>query len=95
MKKILYEEKERLIELKNTKTNNGNNLFKKLESIPIIEPEDVKILTEHLELYYDCGYNEKKYLKLYKKGKLSDRLKYKYNDYGIDLVKKYIEDRSK
>lgn len=95
LKQILSKEKEILTELKNDKTDRKNDFDQEFRCIRIEEPEKLYLLREDLRLYYDCGYNERKYLKFYDKGILSIKLQKSYLPHRIKLAEEYLEEKRK
>ena len=86
-------EKEILEELKLEQTKTHEN--KEFEVKKVDDLETLKILRSHLNLYNDLGYNVEKYYKYLEQGKLEEKLKEYYNEYGIKLAKEYLEEKGK
>ena len=55
--------------------------------------EELKKLRSYINLYYDLGYNEKKYYNYYGQGKLNNKLKKEYSEQGIKLANEYFEEK--
>lgn len=55
--------------------------------------EDViEIIEEHINLYYELGYNLKEYYKYFRiNGCLPDELKEEYNEYGVNIIEEYLK----
>ena len=49
-------------------------------------------LSVALDFFYDLGYNEKKYYKLYKKGKLGNKLKKYWSEGAVEEANSYFEE---
>lgn len=70
--------------------------LKKKEDFKIVKVDDIeelKQLKNMLLLYYDLGFNPKKYYKLQQQGKLKERLAKKYSENEIKLVEQYLEEK--
>lgn len=93
----LNQEKERLKEDIDRLINEKNNTLetKAIESDKIIEIKDRDIISYLLnvtKLYYECGYNQNKYLKYYLRGVLRKVLKSEYTDEQIELIAKKMKE---
>ena len=62
-------------------------------NVKVDDIEELKQLKNMLLLYYDLGFNPKKYYKLQKQGKLKERLAKKYSENEIKLVEQYLEEK--
>lgn len=91
LKNRLLKEKEKLEELNNNKTNNKEK--KDTYSSKVDSIEELKKLRSYINLYYDLGYNEKKYYNYYGQGKLNNKLKKEYSEQGIKLANEYFEEK--
>ena len=60
-----------------------------LGNIPSIE-EDMEYINDLKNLYYNCGYNHKKYILWYKLGLLREKLKEKYTEYDLDKIERFM-----
>lgn len=91
LKQQIVIEKQKLFKLQSEKIkNNTNNRF---ESVEVNDLEKLRILKNWLNLYYDLGYNEKKYYKYYLQGKLDNKLDKLYNNTEIQIAKKHLEEK--
>ena len=91
LKRKLVEEKEKLNTLKKQSIET-----EKKEDFKIVKVDDIeelKQLKNMLLLYYDLGFNPKKYYKLQQQGKLKERLAKKYSENEIKLVEQYLEEK--
>lgn len=52
--------------------------------------EDMEYITDLENLYYNCGYNHKKYILWYKLGLLREKLKEKYLEYDLDKIESFM-----
>jgi len=92
LKNSLEEEKTKLKELISKKEI--NNTTCKEEDFKVVEVDDKEVLKQlkaTLNLYYNCGYNEKKYYKYHEQGILKEKLKKSYPEYDIEKVEEYLE----
>ena len=89
LKNQIEKEKENLINLKDAKTN--DNLSEEILPKKVDDLQQLKILRNNLELFYDLGNNDKKYYRYYQKGKLDKKLHKKYGTVDVDLVKEYLQ----
>ena len=89
LKSLLENEKTALANLKEEKTINIKDID--FKSVKIDDKEQLKILRDYLELYYDLGSNKEKYYHYYQQGKLDKKLQKYYNEAGIELAKEYLE----
>ena len=94
LKKILEEEQKQLKELRINDTDSRTNLNEELKEIKVDDSKMTNALEIVKNLYYNCGYYDKKWFKLYRKGKLKTKLK-KYKDYEIKLIEEHFEEKSK
>ena len=76
LKNRLLKEKEKLEELNN---NKNNTLKKESYSSKVDSIEELKKIRSYINLYYDLGYNEKKYYNYYEQGILNTKLKNEYS----------------
>lgn len=89
LKKQIETEKEELKKLKKDKSrDNKSNEFR---TVKIDDLQQLKILREYLCIYFDLGYNEKKYYQYYQQGKLDRKLQRYYSDTEIQVAKKYMK----
>ena len=93
LKNQLEIEKEKLEELKKDKTT--NNEMKNFKLKEVNDLKELNDLKEKVKLYYELGYNEKKYLQYYKKDKLEKILPDEYNEEDIKLAKEYFKSKVK
>ena len=91
LKKQIIEEREHLIELKQEKKESEEN--KEFRVVQVDDLERLKAVKSWLHLYYDLGYDVEKYYGYYKKGKLDTKLSKHYNEKGIEVAKKYLEEK--
>ena len=84
--------KKEIEELKKDLTNSKLS-NKEIKSYKLDQKEMLKAYKNWLEIIYDLGYNEKKYLKYYQKGNLENKLKNYYEDEEIQLVKKHFDNK--
>lgn len=91
LEKQLEKEKEHLENLKREKTkNNEDNNFR---TVKVDDLQELKMLRNYLELYFDLGYNGEKYYQYYEQGKLDKKLEKNYDDEAIELAKEYLEEK--
>lgn len=69
------------------------SIDKKIETKKVDDKEEISQLLSYGSLYYDCGYNENKYIKYYQKGILNKKLLGRYTEYGVELIEDYLEDK--
>lgn len=84
-------EKQKLDNIKKEATK--DNKFVGIKTIKINNENLTNILKSTTKLYRDCGYNEKKYYKYFKKGNLYDKLKKIYTDEGIEKIEEYLSEK--
>ena len=88
---------EELVEAQNTldELNQKEKLYTEpkqdfyLGNIPSNEKK-IKFMNSCENLYYDCGYNYKKYILWYKLGLLREKLNQNYTEYGLDKIERCI-----
>lgn len=91
LEKQLEKEKEQLESLKQEKTkNNEDNNFR---TVKVDDLQQLKMLRNYLELYFDLGYNGEKYYQYYEQGKLDKKLEKNYDSEAIQLAKEYLEEK--
>jgi len=57
-----------------------------------LDDENIDILQEHINLYYELGYNIKEYYQYFKtNGCLPDELVSEYNDIGVQIIEDYLK----
>ena len=91
LKLQIDKEKETLVRLKEEKTRNNENT--EFRSTQVNDKQQLEALRSYSELYYVLGYDEKKLSRLYKKGKLDEKLHKYYDDAEIELAKKHLEEK--
>ena len=91
LKKQIFEEKEKLVELKKQKTK--TELKNGFKVVKVDDIEKLKSLKSWFNLYYDLGYNEEKYYDYFQKGKLDSKLSKHYNEIGIEAAKEYLQEK--
>ena len=91
LEKQIIKEKEHLESLKQEKTKNNEETD--FRTVKVDDLEELKALRSNLSLYYDLGYNDKKYYKYYQKGQLDKKLSRYYNSTGINLANEYLEEK--
>lgn len=88
---------EELVEAQNTldELNQKEKLYMEskqdfyLGNIPSNEKK-IEFINHCENLYYDCGYNYKKYILWYKLGLLKEKLNQNYTEYGLDKIERCI-----
>lgn len=91
LKNRIVIEKENLVKLKQEKSREKEN--KEFRVVKVNDLEMLKIFRNNMELYFDLGYNGNKYYKYYQQNKLDAKLDKYYNDKGIEIAKKYLEEK--
>ncbi len=91
LKKQIIDEKQTLENLKKEKKRNNED--KEFRVVKVDDKKQLQTLKQYLNLYFDLGYNEKKYSKYYQQGKLDDKLKKRYTDTGIEIAKEYLGEK--
>ena len=91
LKKQIVLEKQKLEELKKDKSRDKED--KRFRIVKVDDKPRLDILQSRLKLYYDLGYNGKKYYKYLLKRKLDKKLKKYYNEEEIELAKEYLEEK--
>ena len=57
-----------------------------------LDDENIDILQDHINLYYELGYNIKEYYKYFRiNGCLPDELISEYNDTGVQIIEDYLK----
>ena len=87
----LENEKQIIEDLK--KNKNKPNKVDGYEVVKVDSEKELSDLKELSNLYYNCGYNEKKYYEYLKKGILAKKLEKKYTDKGIEKIEEYLEEK--
>ena len=87
----IEKQKDLLEELKKKKIN-SNELKNGFHLVRVNDKNILAELRNYLNLYYDCGYNNKKYYKYYKKGKLKNKLSKYYNESEIVMIEDYFKE---
>lgn len=91
LKKQIEKEKEHLENLKQAKARvNESTEFREVE---VNDVQQIRGLNGCLNLYFNLGYNDKKYYCLYRKGLLDKKLAKDYNEDEIELAKEYLEEK--
>ncbi len=91
LEKQLEKETEKLESLKQEKTkNNEDNSFR---TVKVDDLQQLKMLRNYLQLYFDLGYNGEKYYQYYEQGKLDKKLEKNYDGEAIELAKEYLEEK--
>lgn len=88
LKRSIIEQKEKLAIMNKDKTYVNHCDELKVKTINL--DEQLNSLKNRLILFYNFGHNEKKYYRLYKRGRLTKKMSKKYNDKGIELIKRTI-----
>ena len=91
LKLQIKKEKEALAVLREEKIRDKENT--EFRSTQVNDKQQLEALRRYLELYYVLGYDEKKLSRLYRKGRLDEKLKKYYDDTEIKLAKKYLEEK--
>jgi len=87
----LDKETNKLNELNNDKNVSNHSINTYINQINDLET--LRKLRSYTEMYYDLGYNEKKYLKYLNKGTLQKDLNIYYNDEQIESAKEYLNSK--
>lgn len=91
LKRQLEKEKQTLSILEEEKTNNNSNT--NLIAVKIDDKEKLDELNKKLDLYYNLGFNLKRYYKYYQKGKFDNKIS-KYLDETEALeARKFVEEK--
>ena len=93
LKKQIKKEKEKLESLKQERTRKKEKTDFRV--VKVNDLQQLENLKNYLQLYYDLGYNYKKYYKYFKKDKLAKKLEKDYTSRGIQLAMKYMENKDK
>lgn len=91
LKSQIGKEKEALKELKKDKTR--KNEIAEYSNVKVDDKKQLKALRNYLDLYYNLGYDIKKYFRYYKQGKLDKELQEYYDEEALELAKKYLEEK--
>lgn len=91
LKEQIVKEKESLDDLKLDRTRNNENTD--FRTVKVDDLQQLKVLRDYLNLYYNLGFNGEKYYQYYQDGKLDEKLQKYYSDTGIQLAKEYIEEK--
>ena len=91
LQKQIIEEKQVLEDLKKKKKRDEEN--KKFRVVKVDDKQQLQALKSNLSLYFDLGYNGEKYFRYFQQGKLDAKLRKHYNDTGIEIAKKYLEEK--
>ncbi len=91
LKSKLIKEKEKLNSLK--KESFECEEKKDFKTVKVNDIEELKQLKNMLLLYYDLGYNSKKYYTYQQQGKLRKKLAKKYSEEDIKLIEQYLEEK--
>jgi len=91
LKRILEKKKDKIEELQKGQTTRC--LAENYEEHIVDDKHQIQTLNEHIELYYDCGYNGKKYYNYYQKnGRLPKKVEVEYNGLGESIIQDYFEE---
>lgn len=90
LKEQIEKEREELERLKQNKSRDNENT--EFRTVKVDDLQQLKILKEYLDFYFDLGCNGEKYYQYYQHGKLDKKLK-KYSDTEIQLAKEYLEEK--
>lgn len=91
MEKSLEEAKQKLEKLNQEKE--PSKLAENISSNKVNYLMELIKLRDYLNVYYGCGYNEKKYEKYYLAGTLEKKLERKYTEEQIKQIKDYFESK--
>lgn len=91
LKKQIEIEKEKLNKLKQEKSRKKENTD--FRTVNVDDKNELDELDDSLNLYYDLGYNDKKYYHYYQQGKLNKKLQKYYSEEGLNLAKEYLEEK--
>lgn len=89
LKNKLIEEKQKLVSLKKQSVESKEK--EDFKTVKVNDIEELKQLKNMLLLYYDLGYNSKKYYDYQQQGKLRKKLSKKYSEEDIKLIEQYLE----
>jgi len=91
LRKRLEHEKEQLQQLENEKIKIEEECFGAVE---IDDKQEINNLYSHINLQQECSYNGLEYYKYYHKyGKLPKKLEKRYNEFGQEIIKEYLEEK--
>ncbi len=88
LRERLLQEKDKLEELQQVKAK--ENPEKGFRITQVNDKKILEMLHGKIKLYYDCGYNGKKYYKYFKKGILEEKLSGKYSKEELEEIKRYL-----
>lgn len=92
--KELNSKKERLCKLQNEKNKTKESEFSKNSfSKKINDKDQLELLKTLSSFYYNCGVNEKRYLKYKENGTLKQELaKEQHDEFGVSLIENYLNE---
>lgn len=92
LENTIIEEKNDLEELNKEKEKKevSQEFFEK----EVDDLEELRNIRKYIALYYDCGANRKKYQEYYEKGILDKKLRKYYTEYGIKLIKEWLDEKN-
>lgn len=82
--------REDLEKLKQDKSRDNEST--EFRTVKVDDREQLKILKEYLNLYFDLGYNGENYYQYYQQGKLDIKLQKYYSDAALQVAKEYMEE---
>lgn len=91
LKKQIELEREHLESLKQEKTRDNENT--EFRTVEVDDKQRLRELEGISNLYFNLGYYDKKYYKLYRQGRLEKKLGQYYNEDEINLAKEYLEEK--
>lgn len=91
LKQQIEKERDELEGLKQDKSKTNEST--EFRTVKVDDLQQLKILREYLNLYFDLGYNGQKYYQYYQRGQLDRKLQKYYSDTGIQKAKDYLEEK--
>lgn len=91
LKQQIEKERDELERLKQDKSKANEST--EFRTVKVDDLQQLKVLRDYLNLYFDLGYNGEKYYQFYQQGRLDRKLQKYYSDTGIQMAKDYLEEK--
>lgn len=91
LKQQIEKERENLEKLKQDKSRDNENT--EFRTVKVDDLQQLRILREYLNLYFDLGYNGERYYQYYQQGILERKLQNYYDDTEIQMAKEYFQEK--
>lgn len=91
LKQQIEKERDELKRLKQDKSKANEST--EFRTVKVDDLQQLKVLRDYLNLYFDLGYNGAKYYQYYQQGQLDKKLQKYYSNTGIQIAKEYLEEK--